>query len=520
MATSAYSSQQQGRPVAAAGGDLSSTGGKLRATPYPSESVPGGSNIISGLEAGDFSDFYAANGLGTEEQNSAYVAKQQEQAAATAAQKELEDQAKRKPVYAANALEQTANINEESDSAPTSFYEQQKRDVDAFSSQVGNSDINFRGRLQDYLNSQHNVADFLKEKIKQVEKKKTGIDLSPLLLLMEDPNRAAAAAKILDLGEAYTQESKKAELDNLKLKLAQYKDSVGSNVKSLIESHEAKLDQKRFQLAQLQGQITDKGIDRLGKQVKEFEDKPQVKWANDVLSSSAVLVSKIANEDSWKIENGKRILKPEVAKDIKFARAKQLNGAGVLTNQDFEQAGGSQKLLNQYNELIDKLVSGTPFSEQTIIGLVDSARVSAKFADKLLKKKTEEAIKDAPNLVGVSPEFANKYWTQKYSDISNPLTKEINQPISAFGKKDFIKQKEEAEAKNAAEQLTQKEMEGMTDEQRVGQEVGKVIKKGAKAAIETGKSLLGIKPDIPSKLDGVSESNVDENLKALEEAEK
>jgi hypothetical protein len=431
-----------------------------------------------------------------------------------------------------------------------------------YNQQIGASEAEFRQQLVDFSSRQSKQENSIKDRIRQIEGKKTRIDFTPLLAMIEDPQRAKAAAQFIDR-DVFTEDVKQNQLSILKEKLGQLQDTnskfrndfeaknkrflsdrrlkmaeqiIGAAGredaqdfeerlldKNLTAQEKRDLDNRRFELekqarqlgvaddkiklgyAKLQEEISRKQIDRLEKQNSDFGNHGLVKKAEETLKNSMTLVDQLRNENNWEeVTPGEWKLIDSVMRDVQFQRARLLNGPGVLTNQDFDKAGGNQSVASKADRLWETLLGGRSLNEEDLDNFVKGARSAAETARDIIRNKSKE-FSNASISLGVDKVRATDFFEQSFKDKTSGAMDSINADIPHFSGEKFKAAVKASKDRRRAQEIEELASKSVSPARRVGRQVPALLK------------------DFGDLLRGVSEGNVqvtDDILETLTPAQK
>jgi hypothetical protein len=159
----------------------------------------------------------------------------------------------------------------------------------------------------------------------------------------------------------------------------------------------ASLGTKSFQSDEKRRQV-------LKQQVSEFQKDPRIKDAEKMIENMNKIWTLLNDKRNYSIERDPKTKKIKsvtfnqaAQARILFATAKELNGAGVLTDRDLERSGPSQAWGNLVDLFLGRIQDGDVLTAQDMFNLFTASRsLAPQLKDMVAKKGRQRAFITAP----------------------------------------------------------------------------------------------------------------------------
>jgi len=412
-------------------------GSQLRLNPTPADVEEAGINIPFGADTGTIESVQgradeadAQRELEAEEElaaeqakNQAKLAAQKEQAFAKAAQDQVDVVTgeilggSKEPAVVTVSEEEGHTLDLNPQNQPESEGRRDTLFQDALEANKSNT-ADLRLLLQEDRDKEDGRIGEMQERLKQLRNRETGLDLSPLAALIDDPNKAKILAQ--GLSPAFSEEEKQLQLQGLQDKLNDRKDRFSQSRKAMaikIKELDQRADSDIIRLQSAEAGRREAAKQRLDfrneKARKDFEKdrgvtlernmknfKTEIKAQRASLETMSSLLAQINDPDNYVIDpdTGQRVMINSMAAALAKAQVARIaNGPGVLTDRDLSRLSGSLQIFDSLERAIQTRgttgVSLSPRDQEELAKLVSaSIRGLDESIDKKADNKADEIV--------------------------------------------------------------------------------------------------------------------------------
>lgn len=327
-------------------------------------------------------------------------------------------------------------FNEDGDSVDLSSTNRPKtleqRHQELLSLDPAQSRADFLSKINQLRFEDSSQAKVIKDRINQLQNRKSQIDFTPLIALFGD-NSAQAAAALMSKN-LFTERDKEDAIFNMKLKLANSEKAFNDNINKMVKEQEATERSLLINQIKQQQRLDDKSEKNLRLSLKDYSSDKNVKNMEGLVESAEILATKLANDSSYTTNSkGEIVLTAPAAKELLFTRAKFLAGVGPMSDQDFNRAGGTAEMRERALRFMQALDAGDEITKKDVEGFISAARTSVKVAKRRLGDRANEFVDNATSL-GIKSDAARDAMGRKQRSTFGDIDSLLDQSAVKVGR--------------------------------------------------------------------------------------